>query len=224
MLGYGFGETAIGMSRGGLFHADPAVAAKEVTARADDALRAQHDAQSLSEIGTAVKEAKTTAQVPDRLKSLVEMAAGGREDAHVYFQDAEWDKYWQSKGTSPATAAADIMGDQGKAYYEAKSTGAPLAIRSPTTSLRLHRPSTSRDCSTSRARSPMGCLWAKRTNICNRYPRRCPTWRKRRRPPLRTQDHRSESIATQLEAAGRSKAEAKAMSRVPRGPFPDPGR
>lgn len=129
MLGYGVGETAIGLSRRGLFHADPVEAASQVTTEATKALKTSHDVQALAEIGAALKEAKVTATVPERVKALVETATGGSEPATaVYFQEAEWNAYWQSKGESPAKAAADIMGDGGKAYDESRSTGAPLAI------------------------------------------------------------------------------------------------
>lgn len=128
MMGVGAGMEALGESRRAMFHAEPHEAAAEATTQAADAMRAQHDAQALAEVGQAVKEAQTTASVPDRLKSLIETATGGREAATVYFQSDEWDKYWQSQGASPAKAAADIMGDGGKGYHDAQSTGARIAI------------------------------------------------------------------------------------------------
>lgn len=129
MLGYGIGETAIGASRRGLFHADPVEAAHQVTEQASHALNVQHDVQALAEIGAALKEAPVTSTVPDRVKTLIETATGSQEPAHaIYFNEAEWNSYWQSKGESPAKAAADIMGDGGKAYDEARTTGSPLTI------------------------------------------------------------------------------------------------
>lgn len=128
MLGVGAAMEGIGASRRAAFHADPVEAAAQATTHADDALRAHRDAQALSEIGDAVKEATTTAQVPDRIKSLIETATGGQDAATVYFQGDDWNKYWTSKGASPARAAADIMGDDGRAYYEAQTTGARLAV------------------------------------------------------------------------------------------------
>lgn len=128
MLGYGIGETVLGASQRGVFHPDPVVAAADVTSHAAEALSTLHEAQALEQIGQAIKEAPVTASLPDRVKQLVETAAGGEDASTVYFKPEEFDAYFQSKGESPAKAASDIMGDDGKAYYEAKSTGAPLAI------------------------------------------------------------------------------------------------
>lgn len=127
-LGFSVGETAIGLSRRGGHAADPVRAAEEVATRTQAALAAQRDAQALAEVGQAVREAPTTAQVPERLRALVTAASGGDDASTVYFQSAEWDAYWQGRDASPAQAAADLLGDGGRAYYEAKETGAPLAI------------------------------------------------------------------------------------------------
>lgn len=128
MLGFGFGESVLGASRRGLFHADPVEAATEVHKSTDDALTAVKNAQAMSEVGEAIQQAPTTAAAPDRMKQLIETATGGKDATHVYFQDDAWDAYWTRAGTSPAKAAADIMGDGGKAYDRAKATGAPLSI------------------------------------------------------------------------------------------------
>lgn len=128
MLGVGAAMSAVGASRRSLLHPEPVEAAAQATTQAYDAMRAQHDAQALSEVGQAANEAETTASVPDRLRSLIETATGGREASTVYFQSGEWDAYWQGQGASPAKAAADIMGDGGKAYHDAQTTGAQLAI------------------------------------------------------------------------------------------------
>jgi hypothetical protein len=127
-LGYAIGQEGVGAGRRGLFHSDRATAAVEAVSQAQEAMRAQRDAQALSEIGTAVSEAKTTQQVPESLKSLVQMATGNDENAQVYFQTKDWDEHFQAKGASPAKAVADIMGDNGQAYYDAKTTGSAIAI------------------------------------------------------------------------------------------------
>lgn len=128
MLGVGFASEAAGASRRQLFDPDIAKAGLQVGAQATDAARSVRDAQVLAEVGRAVKDAPTTASVPDRIKSLIETATGGQDAATVYFQPGDWDAHWESTGASPAKAAADVMGDDGRAYYEAKATGAPLAI------------------------------------------------------------------------------------------------
>jgi hypothetical protein len=126
-LGYAFGQEGIGAARRGLFHGDPAKAAVQATEQANEALRATRDAQALSEIGTAVSEAKTTQSVPESMKALVEMATGNDENAQVYFQTKDWDEHFQAAGGSPAKAIEDITGDS-KPYYDAKATGSPIAI------------------------------------------------------------------------------------------------
>lgn len=126
MLGYGLAMEGVGASQRGLFHDDPQRAAVEIVGKANDAIRAQRDAQAMAEVGQAVKDAKVTATVPSRLKSLVDMATGGDPNARVFFQTEDWDKVF-GEG-SGAKAADDIMGDGGKAYYEAKATGGQLSI------------------------------------------------------------------------------------------------
>lgn len=128
MLGVGGAMEAIGASRRAAFHPHPIEAAAQATTHAERAFQALHDAQALSEIGAAVKEAPTTASLPERIKSLVETATGGQEAGNVYFQTADFDRHFTEQGLSPAKAAADIMGDEGRAYADAKSTGSALAI------------------------------------------------------------------------------------------------
>lgn len=128
MMGFGFASEVTGESRRALFHKEPTVAAREAHVQTLAAMRSAHDAQALAEIGTAMKEAETVGGLPDRVRSLVETATGGRDAGTVFFQSAEWDKYWQAQGASPAKAAADIMADGGKAYHDAQATGALMAI------------------------------------------------------------------------------------------------
>lgn len=127
-LGFALGSEALGVGRRAAFHSDVGQAGADVHATVADALKAEHDAQALAEIGQAVREAPTTASVPDRLNQLVETASGGRDASTVYFQSGDWDDYWTAKGASPAKAAAQILGDDGQAYFEAKATGGPMAI------------------------------------------------------------------------------------------------
>lgn len=127
MLGQEIGTTAVGGLRG-RHAAEPATALAEAHTAATDALRAQHDAQALHELTSAVTEATATASVPDKLKQLIETAAGGEDASHVYFQSGEWDRYWQDRNRSPATAAAELLQDGGRGYDQARATGAPLAV------------------------------------------------------------------------------------------------
>lgn len=127
-LGMAVGMEAAGASLRTRHAPDVATAALEVHQRATEAIRAQRDAQTLAEVGAAVQEAPTTASVPERVQQLVAMATGGEDAASVYFQSGDWDQYWQARGESPATKAAELLGDGGRAYDEAKATGAPLTV------------------------------------------------------------------------------------------------
>lgn len=150
-FGHSFGETVIGASaRGadisgtvkkvgdqiadtskkirGTLSKNPIKAAEEVSQESKKAVQAQQDAQALSDIGEAVKESKTAQRNPDAIKEIIETATKGDEDTNVYFQQTDWDDYWTSKGESPAKKAAEIMGDDGKAYYEAKNNGQDFSI------------------------------------------------------------------------------------------------
>lgn len=142
-LGHSFGETAIGASTRGvdikgkgkevaqetikkardLFSKNPIKAAQEVSKEAGNAVKAQQDAQALSDIAEAVKESKTAQRNPEAIKEIIDIATQGDDDSNVYFQTQDWDDYWISKGESPSQKAAEIMGDGGKSYFEAKNNG-----------------------------------------------------------------------------------------------------
>lgn len=217
MLGYGIGETAIGASRRGLFHSDPVIAAHQATEGAAQAMKAQHDAQALAEIGTAIKEAPVTSTVPDRVKTLIETATGGAEPAHaVFFHEAEWDAYWQSKGESPAKIAADVMGDGGRGYDEAKSTGAPIAI--PLSDYISKVATTEHfDGLLNVARTePDGMSLGEAHEYLQSLPATLGELAKEAEsaPEIPRATTIRESIAQQLTEAGRTPAEAKAMGTV----------
>lgn len=142
-LGHSFGETVIGASTRGvdiqgkgkevaqetikkardLFSKNPIKAAQEVSQETGKAVKAQQDAQALSDIAEAVKESKTAQRNPDAIKEILDIATQGDDDSNVYFQTQDWDDYWTSKGESPSEKAAEIMGDGGKSYFEAKNNG-----------------------------------------------------------------------------------------------------
>lgn len=111
--------------------ADPVEAARALPQQIGDALDAVQRAHALQTLTAAVAEAKTTADVPEALRALVETATGhgeGDEAATVYFQTSDWDAAMQAAGEAPADAAARLLGDGGAAYDQARATGTPLAI------------------------------------------------------------------------------------------------
>lgn len=133
-LGHSAGETVAGATVAGAgkarskFSKDTSQAAEQVASGTDDAVRAQHDAQALQEVGNAVKDSKLAKRLPDKLRNLVEVATEGQEATSVFFQAADWDEYWQAQGLSPAQASAQILGDDAKSYFEAKAAGSQIEI------------------------------------------------------------------------------------------------
>jgi Large polyvalent protein associated domain 22 len=111
-----------------MLNKDPIKAAHEVVRTADSAVASLQSLDSLQQLGAAIKETKNLQQVPGKIGELVEAATGGKGSAAVYFQTDEFDNYWKKKGESPAEAAGKIMGDDGKAYEQAKQTGGLLEI------------------------------------------------------------------------------------------------
>jgi hypothetical protein len=126
-LGHSVGDTVVGTSVRRAFSLEPGAAAGEMLTETERALKALGGARALEEVGAAVGELKNAQNAPERLQALIE-TAGGTEGGAVYFQAAQWDEYWQAQGLSPAAAAAQILGDNGKAYYEAKAADGQMAV------------------------------------------------------------------------------------------------
>ena len=111
-----------------MLNKDPIKAAHEVVRTADQAIVALQNADSLQKLGVAIKETKNLQQVPGKIGELVEAATGGKGSSAVYFQTDDFDNYWKKKGESPAEAAGKIMGDDGKAYEQAKQSGGLIEV------------------------------------------------------------------------------------------------
>lgn len=124
-LAHSVGTEVIGHSIRASLPKGTVEAAKAISSQAEEAIRTQHDAQALSELGQAVKESKVASRVPEKIAELIN-AAGG-QDSKVYFQADDWDKYWSEKGVSPAKAAEEVLGDAAS-YHEAKQLGSPIEI------------------------------------------------------------------------------------------------
>jgi hypothetical protein len=129
-LGHSIGQSAVtgAVSTRKVFSKNTVAAAEEVAVATQKAVTAAHDAQALKEVGQAFKDSKTASQLPERLKELVDIASEGGEPANVYLQTDAWDEYWTSKGASPAKAAEQILGDNGKIYYQAKTSGTHMEV------------------------------------------------------------------------------------------------
>jgi hypothetical protein len=128
-LGFSFAEIGIGtLSRTrSLFSSDPIISVVEVSKKTDEAIKTQQNLEALSNISEAVKEVKTVTKVPEALKSLIDTITD-ETPQNIYFQTKDWDDYWQSQKLSPAQAAAQIMGDDGKSYYQSKVEGTSFEI------------------------------------------------------------------------------------------------
>lgn len=110
------------------FSQDPVKAAEQVVGQVETAMEAQSDTRELQALGEAVRDSKTAGRMPEAIKNLIDTAAEGGESSNVYFQADDWDNHWNRKGQSPSEAAANIMGDDGEAYFRAKAEGTQFAV------------------------------------------------------------------------------------------------
>ncbi len=115
-IGQGAAQTTAGAIR---------MRAVQLTATARKAFEAHQDATAVEQAVAAAKLAPTTLTVPGRLASLVQSASPERA---VYFQTDAWDEYWHGQDVAPSEAAAKILGDEGRAYFTAKSLGSEITI------------------------------------------------------------------------------------------------
>jgi GGDEF domain-containing protein len=68
---------------------------------------------------------KLVERAPGEAEQLIAQTAGGQA---VFAEVGAWDTYWQSKKVDPRAIAAEVVGDGGKAYENAKATGQDLAL------------------------------------------------------------------------------------------------
>lgn len=81
--------------------------------------------QGLTETAVASKIMQRSPELAE--ETAREMAREAGALSTVYADVGGWTRYWQGKGLSPAEAAAEVIGDGGKAWAEAQETG-ELAI------------------------------------------------------------------------------------------------
>lgn len=123
-LAHSVGSEVVGHSFRSRFPTDTVQAAKDVSAKTDEALQTVQNAQALTEMGHALTDSKVGERAPAK---IAEMLDGAGHDHQVYFQPEDWDQYWKTKGISPVEAAQEVMGSSAP-YFEAKQTGANLEI------------------------------------------------------------------------------------------------
>lgn len=132
-LGHSMGDVVVGATSVGMeaarnrYSKNTVRAAQEIQVDTLKAVEAQQKAEALKDLGQAIKESKTAQRNSESVGVLIDHTLG--EQAHsVYFQTDDWDAYWQAKGESPVSAAADILGDGGRSYHEAKAQGTQLEL------------------------------------------------------------------------------------------------
>ena len=78
----------------------------------------------------ALKASKAAVRNGDIPKQVIDQTIENRNlgTENTFFQTDEWDDFFTSKGMSPRQKAAELMGDNGKAYDEAKRLGQDLEI------------------------------------------------------------------------------------------------
>lgn len=109
-------------------NADPVRAVEDLSERVktvDDSLK---KAQVIDEVIEVAANSKLGKRLDGKIKELISEIAATDETATVYFQADDFDNFWTKKGLSPVKAASELLGDNGKAYNEAKETGQPIAV------------------------------------------------------------------------------------------------
>lgn len=133
-IGHSVGETALGgMKESAIkarekFSKKPERATEQVAEQTVQAVKAIKDLEAIEKARLKIRETKNIKEIPSKVKEMIDTVMGGDEHAAVYFQVDDFDSYWNKKGRAPVDAAAQIMGDGGKAYLESKSTGTPLEM------------------------------------------------------------------------------------------------
>ena len=133
-LGHSAAEVAIGTAAKGKsvlrgrLSSDPIRAAEQVSSDTQKAVQAVTSAKQIKEIAADIAESKLAKRSPGKLAELIEVAIGKEEAKTVFFQTDEWDKFFDGGEKSPADMASDFVGDGGRSYYDAKSTGSQFEV------------------------------------------------------------------------------------------------
>lgn len=96
-----------------------------------DARRAQQAEQNVRVIeglNEAAGNSRTRERVPERFRRFVEEATADGPVETMYVDVDRWDELFQSENIDPQEAAAEVFGDNGAAYREARSEGGDLQI------------------------------------------------------------------------------------------------
>ncbi|MCK4609474.1 MAG: hypothetical protein KAT71_08325 [Gammaproteobacteria bacterium] len=102
-------------------------AAKEMSKDYFKANETIEQMDAVQEINETMKESKTAQRDAELMGEFVEHNISD-EPKSIFFQNDDWDEYWSDRGESPADKAAELFGDNGEKYHEAKNSGAPLEV------------------------------------------------------------------------------------------------
>jgi len=128
-IGHAVGETGLGVTKNvaaGVrekYSKRTEKAAEQVVEETVKSIKTIKDLEAIDNARLKIRESKNIKDVPSKVKELVDTVTGGDEGAAAYFQIDDFNNYWNRKGKSPVEAAAELMGDGGKAYQEAVASG-----------------------------------------------------------------------------------------------------
>ena len=102
-----------------------------VSSFAIDARRAQQaekNVRTIQALNESAGDSKTRERVPERFRRFVEEATADGPVENMYVDVDKWDELFQSENIDPQEAAAEVFGDNGAAYREARAEGGDLQI------------------------------------------------------------------------------------------------
>ena len=89
----------------------------------------QSRAESLESAVAAVKESKLAERAPEKVEELYRSFQGEKPKLdEVFFSVEDFDAHWKGLNLDPKAAAAELLGDGGKAYDEAKAAKNDIAV------------------------------------------------------------------------------------------------
>lgn len=111
---------------------DPVRAGQEAGVKGNEAMATIAEIKDVNDAIEKLGQTKLLDRSPDAAKTMVEHikdSTDGEDDSGTsYFQTADWDKFWTDNKVDPRDAANLLLNDDGKAYDEAKQTGATFSV------------------------------------------------------------------------------------------------
>ena len=92
------------------------------------AKQAEENVRVIEALNASAGDSKTRQRVPERFRRFVEQTTADGPVENIYVDVDRWDELFQSENIDPQQAAAEVFGDNGEAYREARSEGGDLQI------------------------------------------------------------------------------------------------